>query len=108
MHILLHVQTHPPTGSAAHKSEAWLETVWEGIDTSVDLLLEELGALLQSAPAGSNMGQVLQQLAELHVLIPGGLTKSFGSWLALLHCSCCRLNGFLQAAGKAACSDIRR
>ncbi|KAF6261416.1 hypothetical protein COO60DRAFT_1636853 [Scenedesmus sp. NREL 46B-D3] len=55
-------------GPEAHKSEAWLETAWEAISTSVSLLTEQLSVLLQTAPA--NMGQVLQQLAELHAAVP--------------------------------------
>jgi hypothetical protein len=36
----------------------------------MDLLQEQLAGLLQASPA--NMGQALQQLAELHAVIPGG------------------------------------
>ncbi|KAF6261432.1 hypothetical protein COO60DRAFT_1636862 [Scenedesmus sp. NREL 46B-D3] len=55
-------------GPQAHKSEAWLETAREAIATSISLLTEQLSVLLQTAPA--NMGQVLQQLAELHAAVP--------------------------------------
>jgi hypothetical protein len=36
----------------------------------MDLLQEHLAGLLQASPG--NMGQALQQLAELHAVIPGG------------------------------------
>jgi hypothetical protein len=61
-------------GPAAHKSEAWLETAWEAIDTSMDLVQEQLAMLLHASPA--NMGQALQQLAELHAVIPGATCRA--------------------------------
>jgi hypothetical protein len=36
---------------AAHKSETWLDTAWEAIDTSMDLLQEGLTSLLQALSA---------------------------------------------------------